>query len=645
MKLASWLALAITGAVPAASLTATPHNLILFVPDGLRSQVVTEATAPAMAELRSKGVDFRNSHAMFPTATTSNASAFATGHKPGDTGDFSNSLYAGFRVSAAGGTVTPFLESDAVLRQVNDHYGGNYLHEPSIVAAARAAGDATAVIGKLGPAAVLDVGSLNSGATLIVDDSSGIPGQEVPLSDEWRAAFLKYKVAPVAPARGSNGNPGGYSSKAGFIPGTWVPNLAQQQYFTEVAVKVALPHFKELNKPFVLIFWSRDPDGTQHYHGDSTDRLTPGINGATSLAAIRNADTALAAIEAAVESLELTASTDVVVVADHGFSTISREGGNSPAAHPGTPYSDVPAGELPVGFLAIDLYAALKPDAPRLRLFDPDDSYKELDWTKGAHPLRGNAILGEDPDQPQIIVAANGGSDLVYLPESAPGWRPAVRAKAPPGEKRLAARIVNVLLGKDYLSGIFVDESRFGRIPGALATAEIAIGGGNAVMPHPAIVVNFASRVVADCRYSEPTLCTAEVADTPLVQGQGMHGSFSRADTWNFMAARGPDFRAGFIDPLPASNADIGMTIAHILGLSIHPTGKLTGRVLTEALSTSSHSDPLPAVTRGVRRSDPDPRYQLRTELRTQTVDGHVYLDAAGFTNRTVGLADNRQIQ
>jgi hypothetical protein len=151
--------------------------------------------------------------------------------------------------------------------------------------------------------------------------------------------------------------------------------------------------------------------------------------------------------------------------------------------------------------------------------------------------------------------------------------------------------------------------------------------------------------VVADCRYSEPTLCTAEVADTPLVQGQGMHGSFSRADTWNFMAARGPDFRAGFIDPLPASNADIGMTIAHILGLSIHPTGKLTGRVLTEALSTSSHSDPLPAVTRGVRRSDPDPRYQLRTELRTQTVDGHVYLDAAGFANRTVGLADNRQIQ
>lgn len=641
MKLASWLVLVISGAVPAASLTGTPRNLILFVPDGLRSQIVSDATAPAMAELRSKGVDFRNSHAMFPTATTANAAAFATGHKPGDTGDFSNSLYAGFRVSSAGGTVTPFLESNPVLRQVNDYYKGNYLDEPSIVAAARAAGYATAVIGKLGPAAVLDVGSLKSGATLIVDDSTGVPGQEVPLSDEWRAAFLKYKVAPVAPPRGSNGSPGGYSGQAGFIPGTWVPNLSQQQYFIEVAVKVALPHFRELDRPFVLVFWSRDPDGTQHFQGDSTDRLTPGINGATSLSAIRNADTALAAIEAAVESLKLTPTTDIVLVADHGFSTISKDGGgHSPSVHPDTPYSNVPSGELPPGFLAIDLYAALKPDAPGLRLFDPDDSRRELDWTKGAHPLRGNAILGEEPDQPQIVVAANGGSDLVYLPESLPGSRPPARARAPGSQKKLAARIVNVLLGKEYLSGIFVDESRFGRIPGALSTAEIDIGGGNAVTPHPAIVVNFASRVVADCRYSEPTLCTAEIADTTLLQGQGMHGSFNRADTWNFMAARGPDFRAGFVDPLPASNADIGMTIAYILGLSIRATGQLTGRVLTEALSTSSNPDPLPVVTPGISRSDPDPKYHLRTLVNTQTVDGHVYLDAAGFAGRTVGLAE-----
>ena len=97
----------------------TSHNLILFVPDGLRARIVTPETAPAMAEVRDKGVNFRNSHSMFPTFTTANASAMATGHYLGDTGDFSNTIYTGYPVAAADGTVTPFLESDPVLHDVD----------------------------------------------------------------------------------------------------------------------------------------------------------------------------------------------------------------------------------------------------------------------------------------------------------------------------------------------------------------------------------------------------------------------------------------------------------------------------------------------------------------------------------------------
>jgi predicted AlkP superfamily pyrophosphatase or phosphodiesterase len=70
----------------------TPHNLILFVPDGLRGRIVTPQTAPTMAEIRDKGVNFKNSHSLFPTFTTANASAMATGHLLGDTGDFSNTI-------------------------------------------------------------------------------------------------------------------------------------------------------------------------------------------------------------------------------------------------------------------------------------------------------------------------------------------------------------------------------------------------------------------------------------------------------------------------------------------------------------------------------------------------------------------------
>src|SRR6202521_5477813 len=92
-----------------------PHNVILFVPDGLRGGIVSPETAPAMAEVRDRGVNFKNSHSLFPTFTTANASAMATGHYLGDTGDFSNTIYTGFVSEAAGDTVVPFLENDAVL--------------------------------------------------------------------------------------------------------------------------------------------------------------------------------------------------------------------------------------------------------------------------------------------------------------------------------------------------------------------------------------------------------------------------------------------------------------------------------------------------------------------------------------------------
>src|SRR5471032_2665580 len=91
----------------ASAQNSTPHNLILFVPDGLRGRIVTPQTAPAMADVRDKGVNFKNSHSLFPTFTTANASAMATGHYLGDTGDFSNTIFTGYSVEAAADTVVP----------------------------------------------------------------------------------------------------------------------------------------------------------------------------------------------------------------------------------------------------------------------------------------------------------------------------------------------------------------------------------------------------------------------------------------------------------------------------------------------------------------------------------------------------------
>src|SRR6266436_5867208 len=85
----------------ASAQNSTPRNLILFVPDGLRGRIVTPQTAPAMADIRDKGVHFKNSHSLFPTFTMANSSALSTGHYLGDTGTFSNTIYTAYPVAHA----------------------------------------------------------------------------------------------------------------------------------------------------------------------------------------------------------------------------------------------------------------------------------------------------------------------------------------------------------------------------------------------------------------------------------------------------------------------------------------------------------------------------------------------------------------
>ncbi len=580
---------------------ATPHNLILFVPDGLRALKVTPETAPVMAEIRDKGVNFKNPHSIFPTFTMANSSAMATGHFLGDSGTFSNTIYTGFSSVPAGDTVVPFLENDAVLGDVDEHFNGNYLNEETILKMARARGFSTAAIGKVGPTLLfdhddrLDKPGVHS---VVVDDATG--GKTgVALSDEMKDAMTKAGLALAAPSRGDNGKAGDAKT-----PGTTAANTAQQAYFVDVASKVVLPMLKARNKPFVLVFWSRDPDGTQHNQGDSLNTVTPGINGPSSMASIKNADNNLAQLRKALDELGLTATTNVIVSADHGFSTISKESKTSPSAKAG--YEDTPKDFLPMGFLALDLAKAL--DLP---LFDPND--KNAPVANSAHPKAGNGLLGKDAAKPDLVVAANGGSDLIYLPGK---------------DKKLADRTVKALLEQDYISGLFVDDA-LGKFPGTLPMSQINLKG-KAATPTPSIVVNFRS-YVAGCE--EPTNCSVEVADTVLRQGQGMHGSFGRADTMNFMAAIGPDFKAGYADTLPVSNADVGITIAQLMGLHAAAAGGLLGRVMSEALPNGV----TPKAADGKIVSKPSAN-GLRTIVKYQRVLSQRYFDAAGFEGRTVGL-------
>lgn len=584
----------VAAAFSSAAFAQQRQNVILFVFDGLRAAAVTPETAPTLARLRAQGVDFRSTHALFPTVTTANGSAIATGHYLGDTGDFGNSLYSGFPVASAGGNMTPFIQDNAVLAELNKRNDGNFLRERTLVAAAREHGYATAVLGKVGPVGIQDITKLDGSATLFFDDQTG-KRSGITLPADVLDAMKSANIPLAAPGR-TTGAAAGKTT-----------NIAQQTFYRDIVTKVLLPRFKAAGMPFVMVYWSPDPDGTQHTQTDSIGSLTPGINGETSLRSIKEADEAMGAILAKLKELGLDSSTNIFVTADHGFGTISKESKTSPSTR--FSYQGVPAGQLPPGFLAIDLAETLG-----LPLYEPTGKGAAIDYKVGQHPRRANAVLGREPEKPDVVVAANGGADLIYLPQS--------------NAKELAPKVVQALMAQDYSSGIFVDDA-LGKIPGTLPLSTIGLKGG-ARTPTPSIVVNFRTYSTGCDR---PLYCAVVVADTTLRQGQGHHGSLGRADTANFMAASGPAFKQRFINRAPVSNADVAHTLARVLKVDLPPAGKLKGRVLTE---TFKGSKPVRVTRRTIVSARGD--HGLRTIVNLQYVGATPYFDTAGFPDRALGL-------
>jgi arylsulfatase A-like enzyme len=497
---------------------AEAKNVIIFVADGLRNGSINPTDAPTLTSIRQQGVNFVNSHSLFPTFTTPNASAIATGHYLGDTGDFSNTIYTGFPTPNANGSVTPFIENNPVLGDIDEKFpGNNFLDEESLLSYARAKGYNTAAVGKLGPVLIQDVtqgnrvggttGNIPTPKTIIIDDSTngvtppktalGSPAA-VPLDPDLaaRLAAAGLDVKPTARVQPSGNN---------TTPGTTNANIGQQQYFADATTKAILPKFNDEGKPFAMVYWSRDPDGSQHNQGDSLNSLTPGINGATSKAAVKNADTNLKQILDYLKATGLDKTTNVFVTADHGFSTISKQAvdnqGTKTTSYAATQtYAGVNQGFLPPGFVAIDLAKDLNQP-----LYDPDPTtlptdlnniqYAAVDATKGQRPRNGNGVIGgtgkvtNGKTDGQVIVAANGGSDLIYLPTN---------------DKALAQQVVNFLSQKDYISGIFLDDS-YGSIAGTLPLSSIGLKG-DAKTPVPAMVLTSKALVQTQVTQTIPKL-------------------------------------------------------------------------------------------------------------------------------------------
>lgn len=253
-------------------------HVVLIVWDGMRPDFVSETATPALFAHARNGVTFLHHHPVYPSMTEVNAAALATGVYPGQSGIIGNHEFR-----PAFDALQP-IETDLlpVARQGDALTGNHFLAFPTVAEILREHGIRTAVAGSK-PVAMLHDRAPRPPGSLGVDVFAG---QALPQSMEQT---LDQAVGNFPPAD---------------------RNKIDQDKWTTQALTGPL---WEKEVPPFSVLWLAEPDFSQHQTG-------PGSK--ASLAAIKSSDDNLARVFKALREKNLGDSTDVIVVSDHGFSTI-----------------------------------------------------------------------------------------------------------------------------------------------------------------------------------------------------------------------------------------------------------------------------------------------------------------------------------
>ena len=262
------------------------EHVVLVVWDGMRPDFITAEGTPNLHALARSGTFFANNHSVYITSTEVNGTAIATGCYPNRSGILANREYR-----PEIDPLKPFATENAKAIAIGDAArGGKYIRVNTIAELVQKAGHRTAIAGTK-PVALLHDRSLDKSASH--GSAVVFAGKSYPEDTATRIAAA-LGAFPDYPA-----------------PGTVEPNTGQNAWTTRALVeelwKDGVPKFSTL--------WLGDPDFSQHL-------TQPGSP--TALAAIRNSDTNLGTLLAALDAKGVRAKTDIFLVSDHAFSTIDR---------------------------------------------------------------------------------------------------------------------------------------------------------------------------------------------------------------------------------------------------------------------------------------------------------------------------------
>lgn len=508
-------ALGADDAAPGPTRAGKAEHVLIMVWDGLRPDSVTEENTPTLARLAREGVTFTRHHPVYPSTTEVNGTAMATGCYPAHSGVIGNREYR-----PAIDPLKPFAtESLDAIRKGDALSGGKYLFVPTLPELAHAAGWRTAVAGTKPVALLWDRSERHDADTPIVGSVTLFGGKT-----------LSPGVLPLLEE--ANGGP--------FPPDVHLPNTVEDAWTVKALTGVL---WKD-GPPKFSVLWLSDPDFTQHQFGPDSPQARR---------ALASDDANLATVLAALDAGHWRDRTDILVVSDHGFSTIENP-------------VDVQGQLAAAGFNAAREFTS-------------------------------------PPKPGDVLVNGLGGAVFLYVVGH---------------EKATIQRLAEFFQRSDFAGVIFTREG----LPGTFTLSTIHLDSPDA--PDVAVAMRWNDGKNA---VGFPGQISA---DGGRRAGQGTHGTLSRYEMHNTLIASGPDFRAGFRDELPSSNADLAPTVAHLLGLP-HPP-PMDGRVLTEALAGVDTLLSLPTTQRITATRDSGSVHWSQY-LQVTRYGGETYFDDGSAVN------------
>ena len=279
------LGVALAAGLSAGSATAAApdRHVVVLVWDGMRPDFVSAEITPNLSQLASGGVFFAHHHPVYLSATEVNGTAIATGAYPSHSGLIANTDFR----PAIDPTESVDTGKPAIIRKGDEVSGGHFIALPTLAEIMHAHGLATVIAGSKWIVLLHDRGDRPDGpeSSLVLFSGTTLPPS--------RAATLAGLGEFPAAAQDEN-------------------KTAQDAWTTSALLSVLWQH----GVPPYTLLWLAEPDASQHAAG-------PGSTQA--LAAIKSSDVNLGRVLAELDRRGLRATTDVLVVSDHGFSTIGRK--------------------------------------------------------------------------------------------------------------------------------------------------------------------------------------------------------------------------------------------------------------------------------------------------------------------------------